>query len=74
MELNNNETIKGFLNKTLKLDSPIEIHLQSGKSFNGKVQSVGQHCLSLKQTGDRSFFDVIIKITDISAVEVRIHE
>jgi molybdate transport repressor ModE-like protein len=71
MELNTNDTIKNIITKTLKHEHPIEIHLKSNKSFTGRVISVGQHCISLKQSGDRSFYDVMINISDISAVEIR---
>lgn len=74
MKLNVNETIKDVLYKTIKMDKPIDIHLKSNKSFTGNIQTIGQHCISFKQAGNRSFFDVIINISDIAAVEVQVRE
>ncbi len=74
MKLNINDTIKDILTKSIKFDKTIDIHLKSNKSFKGKIQTIGQHCVLIKQIGDRSFFDVIIYISDISAVEIQVRE
>ena len=53
---------------------PIEIHLRSGTKFNGAIKMVGEWCIILQLRGNRSFFDSIIRIEDISAIEVQVRE
>jgi ribosome maturation factor RimP len=70
MKIKENYTMRDALSDLL--NKKVEIILKSGKNFNGKIQTVGQHCMVLNQLGSRSFFDVIIQIEDIAAVEVQI--
>ncbi|MFX0052556.1 MAG: hypothetical protein ACFFAJ_15885 [Candidatus Hodarchaeota archaeon] len=70
MEMKENTTMKDALSTLL--NKKVEMILKSGRKFNGKIQTVGQHCMVLNQLGSRSFFDVIIQIEDIAAVEVQV--
>ncbi|MFX1408389.1 MAG: hypothetical protein ACFFBW_15670 [Promethearchaeota archaeon] len=72
MELKENDTIKDILLSAKKEDKTIDILLKSGKIYNGNIKKIGLHCISLDQKGNRSYFDVIIRIDEISAIEVRI--
>lgn len=74
MEFNINDTIKDLLTKSLQQKETVHIHLRSNKSYSGKVEKIGQHVVSLKQIGDRSFFHAFIRIEDISSVEFRNEE
>ncbi|MFX0174432.1 MAG: hypothetical protein ACFE9L_21345 [Candidatus Hodarchaeota archaeon] len=70
MKINEKSTMKDTLSTLL--NKKVEIILKSGKNYCGKIQSVGEHCLVLNQLGNRSFFDAIIQIEDIAAVEVQV--
>lgn len=72
MELKNNDTIKDILAKLVGKDKTISIVLKSGKDYSGEIQTLGEFCVSLKQSGNRSFYDALIRIEDISAIEVKV--
>lgn len=70
MELKESDTLKDVL---LKLqDKEVYVILKSGKEYLGIIKEVGQHCAVLEQTGNRSFYDSIMRIDDISAVEIQV--
>ncbi|MFW9988080.1 MAG: hypothetical protein ACFFC3_05450 [Candidatus Odinarchaeota archaeon] len=70
MELNENYTIKDYLIKLRTKN--VYIILNSGKEYLGIIKDVGQFCLILEQKGQRSYFDSIIRIDDISSVEFQV--
>lgn len=70
MELKENYTIKDVLIKLRAKE--VYVLLKSGKEYYGIIMNVGQHCVALEQKGNRSFFDAIIRIDDISAVEIQV--
>ena len=47
------------------------VHLSSGQSLTGVVKEVGTHLLHLEKIAQREFFDAVIRIESISAVETR---
>ena len=70
MEIPENYTIKDVLIK-LRTKETLII-LKSGKEYSGIIKNVGQFYVVLEQTGSRSFYDSIIRIEDISAIEIRV--
>jgi len=70
MEYNENYTIKDYLTKLRTKDT--YILLNSGKEYSGIIKDVGQFCLILEQKGNRSYYDSIIRIDDISSVELQV--
>ena len=52
----------------------VYLHLRSGKTFQGYVKSVGDHFVHLEKLAGRDFFDVLIRIEDISAVEAKFRD
>ena len=52
----------------------VTIHLRSGKSFQGYVKSVGNHFIHLEKLAGRDFYDALIRIEDICAVEARFRQ
>ena len=72
MELRDNDTLKDVLSRVL--DKDVYVLLKSGKEYLGKIKKVGELCVQLEQKGNRSFYDSIIRIDDISAVEIRVRE
>jgi hypothetical protein len=45
------------------------VHLRSGKTVQGYVKSVGNGLLHLEKLGGKDFYDALIRIEDISAIE-----
>lgn len=50
------------------------IHLRSGKTLQGYVKSVGEHLVHLEKISGRDFYDALIRMEDITAVEGRFRE
>lgn len=62
------DNIKAFVGKDLI------VHLNSGKTVQGYVKSVGNGLLHLEKLAGRDFYDALIKIEDISAIECKFRE
>lgn len=45
--------------------------LSSGKVFTGTIKEVGQHLVHLEKLQGKEYFDALIRIEDVSAVEIR---
>jgi hypothetical protein len=50
------------------------IHLRSGKTFQGYLKSVGNGLVHLEKLAGREFYDALIRIEDISAVEAKFRD
>lgn len=51
------------------------IHLRSGKSFQGYIKAVGDHLIHVeKLAGGRDYYDALIRIEDITAIETKFRE
>ena len=51
------------------------VHLRSGKTLEGYVKSVGNGLLHLEKLGgSRDFYDALICINDISAIETKFRD
>ncbi len=62
------DNLKRFLGKD------VYVHLRSGKTLQGYVKSVGDHFVHLEKLAGRDFFDALIRIEDISAIEAKFRE
>lgn len=52
----------------------VHVLLRSGQTIQGYVKSVGDHFLHLEKLAGRDFYDALVRIDDISAVEARFRE
>ena len=50
------------------------VHLRSGKAIQGYVKSVGNGLLHLEKLAGRDFYDALIRIEDISAIEAKFRD
>lgn len=57
------DNIKAFVGKDMF------VHLRSGKTVQGYVKSVGNGLLHLERLAGNDFYDALIRIEDISAIE-----
>ena len=54
--------------------SKVEIHLRGGGTLAGTVAAVGDHAVHLTQLAGKEFFDALVRLDDISALEVRVRK
>ncbi|MEI6609825.1 MAG: hypothetical protein WCO53_08780 [Deltaproteobacteria bacterium] len=50
------------------------IHLRSGKTFQGYVKAAGDHFVHVEKLSGRDYYDALIRIDDISAIEARFRD
>jgi cytochrome bd-type quinol oxidase subunit 1 len=50
------------------------VHLRSGKTIQGYVKSVGNGLLHLEKLAGRDFYDALIRMEDISAIEAKFRD
>lgn len=71
------ETIKYLVNASISdnlkslAGKQVYVTLDSGKTFAGFVKEVGDHLLHLEKLQDKDYFDALIKIQNISAIDTR---
>jgi hypothetical protein len=51
------------------LGKRVYVTLNSGKTFTGLVKKVGEHLLHMEKLAGKEYFDALIRIADISAVD-----
>ena len=68
--------VSGSIKDNLKtyVGKDVLIHLRSGKSFQGYVKSIGDHFVHLEKLSGREFYDALIRIEDISAIETKFRD
>jgi hypothetical protein len=66
----------GTIKDNLKIyvGKDVVIHLRSGKSVQGYVESIGDHLIHVEKLTGRDFYDALIRIEDITAFEARFRE
>jgi hypothetical protein len=52
----------------------VTVNLRSGKTFQGYVKTVGNGLLHLEKLAGKDFYDALIRIEDISAMEVKFRD
>lgn len=71
-----NFNVSGSIKENLKayVGKDVLIHLRSGKTFQGYVKSVGDHFVHLEKLSGRDFYDALIRIEDIGAIEAKFRD
>jgi hypothetical protein len=49
----------------------VSVTLDSGKAFSGLIKEVGDHLIHLEKLDSKEYFDALIRIEDISAIDTR---
>jgi hypothetical protein len=62
------ENLKTFLGKD------VQLLLRSSQTVEGYVKSVGDHFVHLEKLAGKDFYDALVRIDDISAMEARFRE
>ena len=62
------------LSALMAAKKPITVVLQNGQSYRATIGSVGDHLVVLNGPSQKEFYDVLIPIEEIAAVEVRVRD
>lgn len=62
-------TMKDNLNSLI--GKTVYLNLRSGKSLVGVVKKIGGQMVLMEEVGSRSYLDALVRIDDISVVEVK---
>ena len=68
--------VSGSIKDNLKtyVGKDVLVHLRSGKTFQGYVKSVSDHFVHLEKLSGREFYDALIRIEDIGAIEAKFRD
>jgi small nuclear ribonucleoprotein (snRNP)-like protein len=71
-----NFTVSGSFMDNLKAlaGKDVYINLHSGKTYQGFLKSVGDHLIHVEKIAGKEYFDALIRIEDISAIEVKFRD
>jgi hypothetical protein len=72
VELDGSQTIRDNLSRLATAKKGVEVVLKSGKSYRGVIGSVGPHAIVLTQLEGREFYDALVDLEEIAAIEVRV--
>jgi hypothetical protein len=68
--------VAGTIKDNLKIyvGKDVVIHLNSGKSLEGYVKSIGDHLMHVEKLAGKDFYDALIRIEDITAIEAKFRD
>jgi sRNA-binding regulator protein Hfq len=72
--LNAQASMHDNLNALMAAKKPVVVILKNGTNYHAAIGSVGDHFVVLTQPAQKEFFDVLVAIDEIAAVEVRARE
>jgi hypothetical protein len=61
-------------NLTTLIGKKVYVTLESGKTLTGFVKAVGNHLLHLEKLAGKDYFDALIRIERIGAIDTRFRE
>ena len=70
-QLNAAHSIADSLRQAMTLQASVTLHLRSGSQLAGQVADVGDHAVVLQALSQREFYDALVRIEDITALETR---
>ena len=62
------DNLKNYMGKD------VYVHLKSGKVLQGNVKAVGSNLVHLEKLAGKDFYDALIRIDEITAMEARFRE
>jgi hypothetical protein len=72
--LNASQSMGDNLRRLSEAKKTVELVLRNGKSYQGKLGAVGDHAVVVSQIAGREFFDALVLIDEVVAVEVRVRD
>ena len=64
-------SMRDNLNLLLAAKKPVVVILKNGSSYHATIGSVGDHFVVLTQPAQKEFFDVLVAIDEIAALEAK---
>jgi hypothetical protein len=61
-------------NLNIFMGKDVHLLLRSGQTIQGYVKSVGDHFVHLEKLAGKDFYDALVRMEDISAIEARFRE
>jgi hypothetical protein len=61
-------------NLAILIGKKVYVTLESGKTLSGFIKAVGPHLLHLEKLAGKDYFDALIRIERISAIDTRFRE
>lgn len=71
MQLDPKLSFKDTLQQAMDAPARVTLHLSSGATLEGKVGAVADHQVLLVALANRDFYDAVVRIDGIAAIEVR---
>ena len=71
MELNATHSLQENLKAAQEAKKGAVLHLRSGATLTGPIGSVGGHFVVLKELSGKEFYDAVVRLEDVCAMEVR---
>ena len=72
--LNAKATMRDNLSVLMASKKPVVVILKNGTSYRATIGSVGDHFAVLTEPSQKEYFDVLVAIDDITALEARARE
>ncbi len=72
MNFKKNILLKDALSELKNNGQVIFLQLKSGKEYCGKIEELGDNFLYLKMEGNRSYYNALIDLTEITSVEIKV--
>lgn len=71
VQFNATHSFANILKQAMTRKARIILHLRSGKTLGGRVAGVGANHVVLKGLARREFYDAIVRLNEIAAIEAR---
>ena len=71
MQLDPKLSFKDTLQQAMDAPARITVYLGNGETLEGNVGGVADHHVVLSSLANRDFYDAVIRIKEISAIEIR---
>lgn len=72
--LNANASMRDNLTALMASKKPVTVVLKNGQSYRAAIGAVGDHMVVLSGPAQKEFYDVLVPIDEIAAVEARARE
>jgi hypothetical protein len=65
-------SIRDSLNALMNAKKPVAVVLKNGETYRASIGAVGDHLVVLTKPQSKEYFDVLVAIDEIAAVEARV--
>ncbi len=72
--LNANASIRDNLLAAMATKKPVTVVLKNGQTYRAPIGTVGNHLVVLAGPAQKEFYDVLVAIDEIVAIELRVRD